>query len=158
MAVIAVVVRLSSAGPALFAQERAGKGARPFRLFKFRTMVADAEARLEERLPLSSLEEPMFKMRDDPRATRLGRLLRKTSLDELPQLWNVLRGDMSLVGPRPEELRLLARYGEAELVRLAVRPGITGPMQVHARGGSSRSLSDSRSSASTSRTTPSARI
>jgi len=80
------------------------------------------------------LAEPMFKLRQDPRVTRVGRFLRRTSLDELPQLFNVLRGDMSLVGPRPEELWLVERYGETQRFRLQMRPGLTGPMQVHGRG------------------------
>jgi lipopolysaccharide/colanic/teichoic acid biosynthesis glycosyltransferase len=80
------------------------------------------------------MKEPMYKLRRDPRVTRVGRFLRRTSLDELPQLFNVLRGDMSLVGPRPEELWLVERYTEPERFRLRIRPGITGPMQVHGRG------------------------
>ena len=80
------------------------------------------------------LDEPMFKLREDPRVTKVGRFLRRTSLDELPQLFNVLRGDMSLVGPRPEELWLVERYGETQRFRLQMRPGLTGPMQVHGRG------------------------
>jgi lipopolysaccharide/colanic/teichoic acid biosynthesis glycosyltransferase len=83
---------------------------------------------------VDALEEPMYKLRRDPRVTRVGRVLRHTSLDEVPQLWNVLRGDMSLVGPRPEELWLVERYSETERFRLAMRPGLTGPMQVHGRG------------------------
>jgi lipopolysaccharide/colanic/teichoic acid biosynthesis glycosyltransferase len=90
--------------------------------------------RISEVIPVDDLKEPMYKLRSDPRVTRMGRFLRKTSLDELPQLFNVLRGDMSLVGPRPEELWLVERYGETERFRLAMRPGLTGPMQVHGRG------------------------
>jgi lipopolysaccharide/colanic/teichoic acid biosynthesis glycosyltransferase len=101
---------------------------------KFRTMVRDAEARLGEVVTLGALSEPMFKVRDDPRVTRVGRLLRRTSLDELPQLFNVLMGDMSLVGPRPEQVELVDLYTDEQCFRLAVKPGLTGPMQVYGRG------------------------
>ena len=132
--VIAVAVRLDSPGPALFKQLRAGRHGRPFRILKFRTMCRDAEDRISEVISVDELNEPMYKLRRDPRVTRVGRFLRRTSLDELPQLFNVLRGDMSLVGPRPEETWLVERYGETERFRLEMRPGITGPMQVHGRG------------------------
>jgi exopolysaccharide biosynthesis polyprenyl glycosylphosphotransferase len=134
MLLIALAIRLDSRGPALFKQRRAGRNGAPFTMLKFRTMVRDAEERLEEVVSFSSLPEPMFKVKDDPRVTRVGRFLRRKSLDELPQLANVLNGDMSLVGPRPEELRIVALYGEAEQFRLDLRPGMTGPMQVHGRG------------------------
>jgi lipopolysaccharide/colanic/teichoic acid biosynthesis glycosyltransferase len=101
---------------------------------KFRTMVADAEERLSELVDLEQLDEPAFKIPDDPRITRAGRFLRRTSLDELPQLINVLRGEMSLVGPRPEEEAVVALYNERQRIRLAVKPGLTGPMQVYGRG------------------------
>jgi len=132
--VIAIAIKGDSPGPVLFRQRRAGLHGRPFTMLKFRTMVRDAERLLPELIDLSALEEPMFKLRCDPRITRVGRLLRRTSLDELPQLLNVLAGDMSLVGPRPEEVRLVERYGETERFRVHVRPGMTGPMQVHGRG------------------------
>jgi lipopolysaccharide/colanic/teichoic acid biosynthesis glycosyltransferase len=103
-------------------------------MLKFRTMVNNAQARLPDLIAVDELTEPAFKLREDPRVTRVGRLLRRTSLDELPQLVNVLRGEMSLVGPRPEELWLVERYAEADRFRLEMRPGITGPMQVHGRG------------------------
>jgi exopolysaccharide biosynthesis polyprenyl glycosylphosphotransferase len=131
---IALAIKLESWGPVLFTQLRAGRGARPFRMRKFRTMVRDAEARLPQLVPFDKLQDPMFKLRDDPRVTRVGRLLRRTSVDELPQLWNVLRGDMSLVGPRPEQLDLVERYRPEHRFRLAVKPGLTGPMQVFGRG------------------------
>ena len=134
MLVVAVLIRLDSKGPALFGHPRAGRHGKPFRMLKFRTMCHDAEARISEVLAVDDLPEPMFKLREDPRVTRVGRVLRRTSLDELPQLFNVLRGDMSLVGPRPEEVWLVQRYSETERFRLAVRPGLTGPMQVHGRG------------------------
>jgi lipopolysaccharide/colanic/teichoic acid biosynthesis glycosyltransferase len=96
-------------------------------------MVADAEERLPELVDLASLSEPAFKIADDPRVTRFGRRLRRFSLDELPQLINVVRGDMSLVGPRPEEESVVALYDERQRLRLGVKPGMTGPMQVYGR-------------------------
>jgi exopolysaccharide biosynthesis polyprenyl glycosylphosphotransferase len=135
MAVIALAIRLDSRGPSIFRQSRGGRGGDPFTLLKFRTMVHNADRQLGELVDIDQLASPVFKLHDDPRVTGVGRLLRKTSLDEIPQLWNVLRGDMSLVGPRPEQLDLVARYdAEARAVRLAVRPGLTGPMQVYGRG------------------------
>ena len=133
MAVVAIAIKLDSRGPALFFQVRAGREGVPFRMLKFRTMVADAEERLHELVSFEDLPEPSFKLRSDPRVTRVGRFLRRFSLDELPQLFNVIRGDMSLVGPRPEEVDLVQRYSEPERFRLSVRPGLTGPMQVHGR-------------------------
>ena len=134
LALVALAVRLDSRGPALFRQTRAGLGAEPFEMLKFRTMCADAADRLREVVDIDALAQPAFKVKGDPRVTRVGRVLRRTSLDELPQLINVLRGEMSLVGPRPEEVWLVDRYGEADRFRLEMRPGITGPMQVHGRG------------------------
>jgi exopolysaccharide biosynthesis polyprenyl glycosylphosphotransferase len=134
MIAIAIAVRFSSRGPALFTQLRAGRAGKPFKILKFRTMCHDAEERIGEVISPDELAEPMFKLREDPRVTKVGRYLRRTSLDELPQLFNVLKGDMSLVGPRPEELWLVERYGETQRFRLEMRPGLTGPMQVHGRG------------------------
>jgi exopolysaccharide biosynthesis polyprenyl glycosylphosphotransferase len=134
LALIALAIRLDSRGPAIFVQRRAGRGGRPFRIYKFRTMSADAERRLAEVVSIDDLPEPAFKLNGDPRVTRVGRRLRRFSLDELPQLWNVLRGDMSLVGPRPEQIELVRRYRPEHLFRLNVKPGITGPMQVFGRG------------------------
>jgi lipopolysaccharide/colanic/teichoic acid biosynthesis glycosyltransferase len=138
MLAIALAVRLSSPGPALFRQLRQGHGGRSFWFLKFRTMTADAEHRLRD---LEALNEAaggvLFKMRRDPRVTRLGRVLRRTSLDELPQLINVLRGEMSLVGPRPLQMRdsaLLEQIEpEAYARRLVVLPGLTGAWQVGGR-------------------------
>lgn len=138
MLAIALAVRLSSPGPIFFRQLRLGRGGEPFYVLKFRTMVADAEHRLGE---LESHNEAtggvLFKIRRDPRVTPLGRFLRRSSLDELPQLINVLRGEMSLVGPRPLQLRdsyrLEALDTEAFSQRLSVMPGITGPWQVGGR-------------------------
>jgi len=134
MLVIAVLIRRDSPGPIFFAQERAGQYGKSFRMYKFRSMVADAEARLDQMVNLEMLDEPRFKMRDDPRVTRIGTWLRRTSLDELPQLFNVLSGSMSLVGPRPEVMRIAARYSPAQRQRLLVKPGLTGAMQISGRG------------------------
>ncbi len=133
LVLIALAILLDSGRPVLFRQRRVGQEGRPFTMMKFRTMVVDAEQQLPELIDLASLDQPAFKIRDDPRVTRVGRFLRRTSLDELPQLINVLRGDMSLVGPRPEEEAIVALYNERQRSRLAVKPGVTGPMQVYGR-------------------------
>jgi lipopolysaccharide/colanic/teichoic acid biosynthesis glycosyltransferase len=103
-------------------------------MLKFRTMVPEAESLLPSLVEIDRLREPMFKLAGDPRVTRIGRLLRRTSVDELPQLVNVLRGEMSLVGPRPEQVELVERYRPEHRFRLVVKPGLTGPMQVYGRG------------------------
>jgi exopolysaccharide biosynthesis polyprenyl glycosylphosphotransferase len=133
-ALIAVAIVVDDFGPVVFAQRRAGLDGRPFSMLKFRTMVTDAEHRLNGVVRIDQLAEPMFKVRSDPRVTRVGRVLRRFSLDELPQLVNVLRGQMSLVGPRPEQLELVARYLPEHQFRLSMKPGMTGPMQVFGRG------------------------
>jgi lipopolysaccharide/colanic/teichoic acid biosynthesis glycosyltransferase len=130
----AVAIRLDSPGPALFVQERVGQGGRVFRMVKLRTMVRDAQDRVHEVLSLNPLQGPVYKVPNDPRVTRVGRFLRRSSLDEVPQLWNVLKGEMSLVGPRPEECWVVACYNDRERQRLAMKPGLTGPMQVNGRG------------------------
>jgi exopolysaccharide biosynthesis polyprenyl glycosylphosphotransferase len=129
-----LAILLDSGPPIFFRQTRGGERARPFQVLKFRTMVRDAEARLPELVRFDELADPMFKLKADPRVTRVGRVLRRTSIDELPQLINVLRGEMSIVGPRPEQLDLVERYALEHQFRLAVKPGITGPMQVYGRG------------------------
>ena len=134
MVVIAIAVKLDSKGVAFFTQWRAGENGRPFKIVKFRTMVDGAEEMLTTLVDLEAMESPVFKLRDDPRVTRVGRFLRRTSLDELPQFWNVLKGEMSLVGPRPEEMRVVQLYNDWHRQRLAVKPGMTGPMQVSGRG------------------------
>jgi lipopolysaccharide/colanic/teichoic acid biosynthesis glycosyltransferase/glycosyltransferase involved in cell wall biosynthesis len=135
VAVAAVAIKLDSPGPIFFGQVRIGENGRRFRIFKLRSMVRDAERQLDALVDLGALgDEPAFKLRDDPRVTRVGRILRRTSLDEVPQFYNVLRGDMSLVGPRPEEERVVALYTDQHRQRLAVKPGLTGPMQVSGRG------------------------
>lgn len=130
----AAAVKLDSPGRVFFVQERVGLGGRRFRMVKLRTMVPDAEAHLEAVLAHSALQGLASKMPNDPRVTRVGRWLRRWSVDELPQLWNVLRGEMSLVGPRPEEVRVVEQYSDWHRRRLAVPPGLTGPMQVAGRG------------------------
>jgi exopolysaccharide biosynthesis polyprenyl glycosylphosphotransferase len=133
LAGIAIWVRLVDGGPVLFHQERVGLNLRPFDVVKFRTMVVDAEARLDQLLDRNVLVGHAFKLDDDPRLTRTGRWLRRTSLDELPQLWNVIRGEMSLVGPRPPLPREVADYDIWHRRRLSMKPGITGLWQVEAR-------------------------
>ena len=131
---IGVAIKLDSRGPVFFSQVRAGLGGRPFRMYKFRTMRSDAEAMLDQVVEIEELEDPMFKLRDDPRVTRVGRILRRFSIDELPQLFNVLVGEMSIVGPRPEQVEIVERYSAEDRFRLTVKPGVTGPMQVFGRG------------------------
>jgi exopolysaccharide biosynthesis polyprenyl glycosylphosphotransferase len=133
LAVIALAVRLDSAGPALYCARRVGKRGRIFVCYKFRTMVADAEKLKQQLRAQNEREGPFFKMKNDPRITRLGRWLRKYSLDELPQLWNVLQGDMSLVGPRPHPVDDFEQYSLEHFRRLDVTPGLTGIWQVSAR-------------------------
>jgi exopolysaccharide biosynthesis polyprenyl glycosylphosphotransferase len=133
LALIAVAILVDSGRPVLFRQRRAGMEGEPFTMVKFRTMVNDAEERLGELVDLAKLEQPAFKIHDDPRVTRIGRVLRRFSLDELPQLLNVFGGSMSLVGPRPEEESVVALYDERQRGRLAIKPGMTGPMQVYGR-------------------------
>jgi exopolysaccharide biosynthesis polyprenyl glycosylphosphotransferase len=129
----ALLILLGTGRPVLFSQRRIGKEGKPFTVLKFRTMVQGAEEQLGELVDLEKLDEPAFKIADDPRVTRVGRVLRRFSFDELPQLLNVVHGDMSLVGPRPEEEAVVALYDERQRLRLAVKPGMTGPMQVYGR-------------------------
>jgi exopolysaccharide biosynthesis polyprenyl glycosylphosphotransferase len=131
---VVAAIKLDSRGPAIFVQLRAGRLGAPFRMYKLRTMSVDAERELEALISLDALAEPMFKLRVDPRVTRVGRFLRRFSLDELPQLVNVLRGEMSIVGPRPEQIEVVERYRPEHRFRLDVKPGMTGPMQVYGRG------------------------
>jgi len=135
---IVLLIRLNSSGPVLFRQLRRGRHGRPFHMLKFRTMVPDAEQRLGDLEQHNESEQGvLFKLRDDPRVTSLGRFLRRSSLDELPQLVNILRGEMSLVGPRPLQLRdsdkLRQLDPEGFACRLQVLPGLTGPWQVGGR-------------------------
>jgi exopolysaccharide biosynthesis polyprenyl glycosylphosphotransferase len=134
MLTIALAVKLTSSGPVFFTQERYGRNRRRFRIYKFRSMVADAEGLMNSIESLNEAQGPIFKIRKDPRITKVGRLLRRMSLDELPQLFNVITGDMSLVGPRPMSLRDVQRFSEGSLMRrFSVMPGITGLCQVSGR-------------------------
>ena len=131
MMIIALVILVDSPGESpIFVQTRVGLNGRQFRFFKFRTMHPDAEKHLEELLAMNEMSGPVFKIKDDPRITRVGRLLRKTSLDELPQLWNVLMGDMSMVGPRPALPRETEQYDEKAWKRTEVLPGLTCYWQI----------------------------
>ena len=130
---IALLIKLDSEGPVLFRQERIGERGHPFTMLKFRTMHIGAAEQWSQLVFDRGLNEPVLKLADDPRLTRAGRWLRRWSLDELPQFWNVLKGEMSLVGPRPEEPRVVGHYTDHQRRRLAVRPGLTGPMQILGR-------------------------
>jgi exopolysaccharide biosynthesis polyprenyl glycosylphosphotransferase len=130
---VGFAVKLSGPGPVLFSQTRVGKGGREFTIYKFRSMAIDAEGQLDDLLDLNESDGLLFKMREDPRVTPVGRFLRRFSIDELPQLWNVVRGDMSLVGPRPPLPSEVADYGTDVRRRLLVRPGVTGLWQVSGR-------------------------
>jgi exopolysaccharide biosynthesis polyprenyl glycosylphosphotransferase len=133
LATIALAIKLDSAGPVLYRAPRVGRKGRRFLCSKFRTMITDADKLKAELRASNEREGPFFKIADDPRITRVGRLLRRYSLDEIPQLWNVLRGEMSLVGPRPHPLDDFEHYDLEDLRRLDVTPGITGLWQVTAR-------------------------
>ena len=130
---LALAIKLDSPGPVIFTQERVGRRGRHFRFHKFRSMHIDAEQRLAEVLAHNEIDGPVFKMRNDPRITRVGVILRRTSLDELPQLINVLRGEMSLVGPRPPLPREVAQYRPSDMIRLHVKPGLTCLWQINGR-------------------------
>jgi len=130
---IALAIKLDSPGPVLFRQMRSGREGRPFVLYKFRSMYEGAETDMERLLAMNEASGPLFKIKDDPRRTRVGRFLRRTSLDELPQILNVLRGDMSLVGPRPALASEVAQYQDWHRKRLEVLPGLTGLWQVSGR-------------------------
>jgi exopolysaccharide biosynthesis polyprenyl glycosylphosphotransferase len=133
MVLLGAMIWLHDGGPALFTQVRVGKDGRVFRIFKFRTMVVDAEARKEQLIANNDSDGVLFKLRNDPRVTAVGAYLRRWSIDELPQLLNVLRGDMSLVGPRPALPDEAAKYADHVRRRLVVKPGLTGLWQVNGR-------------------------
>lgn len=133
MLLIALAIKLGSSGPVLFTQMRSGRGGVPFKVYKFRTMVVDAEARKQEIMHLNERNGPAFKMKDDPRVTGIGRFLRATSMDELPQFFNVLFGDMSLVGPRPLPVDEAGATDQWHRRRLEVKPGLTCIWQVSGR-------------------------
>lgn len=123
--ITAVAIRLDSKGPAFYSQKRIGKNGKPFKMYKFRSMCVDAEQQLERLAALNERDGPTFKITHDPRVTRVGRFIRKTCIDELPQLINILRGEMSLVGPRPPLPNEVAVYTPYQMRRLGVTPGLT---------------------------------
>ena len=131
--VIAIIIKATSKGPAFFSQKRVGKNGKEFDMYKFRSMVVNAEELKEKLVAQNEMSGPMFKMKDDPRVTKVGKFIRKTSIDELPQLWNVLKGDMSLVGPRPSLPKEVAQFEEWMYKRLEVKPGLTCYWQVSGR-------------------------
>ena len=130
---IAPAIKLDSPGPVFFSQTRVGKNGRRFRIYKFRSMYQDAEARKKDLLKQNEMNGLMFKMEDDPRVTKVGAFLRKTSLDEFPQFLNVLKGDMSLVGTRPPTEKEFEQYNEHYRRRISMTPGLTGMWQVSGR-------------------------
>ena len=130
---LVIKIRSEDGGPAFYSQERIGKNEKPFKMWKFRSMVVDADKMLDELEDQNEIDGAMFKIKDDPRVTKIGHVIRKYSLDELPQLWNVLIGDMSLVGPRPPLPSEVAEYTDYDKQRLTVMPGCTGLWQVTKR-------------------------
>ncbi len=133
IAIVACAVKFTSKGPVFFSQKRVGKNGELFDMYKFRSMVVNAEELKEKLAHQNEMSGPMFKMKDDPRVTKVGKFIRKTSLDELPQLWNVLKGDMSLVGPRPSLPKEVAQFEKWMYKRLSVKPGLTCFWQVSGR-------------------------
>ena len=131
MLLVALLIVIDSPGASpIFSQTRIGRDGKPFTFYKFRSMCPDAEEKLEELLPRNEMEGPVFKIKDDPRITRVGKFIRKTSIDELPQLWNVLKGEMSIVGPRPGIPREVEQYDDYAKQRLLVTPGLTCYWQI----------------------------
>lgn len=129
--ILSIVIFIDSPGASpLYTQVRVGKDGRTFKFYKFRSMVPNAEKKLEELLHKNEMEGPVFKIKDDPRITRVGRFIRRSSIDELPQLFNVLKGDMSLVGPRPPLMREVSQYNDEQMMRVSIKPGITCYWQV----------------------------
>ena len=134
MLIVAILIKIEDPkGPIIFAQERNGQYPKTFRMYKFRSMYVDAEERLQDLLHLNEQSGPAFKIKDDPRITKIGKFIRKTSLDELPQLINILKGEMSIVGPRPAILREVQLYNDYQMQRLLVKPGLTCIWQVSGR-------------------------
>ncbi|KXF70122.1 hypothetical protein AQ487_00110 [Enterococcus faecalis] len=131
--IVAVCIFLDSPGPVIFSQYRIGKDGRPFKMYKFRSMVLNAESLLLSLQEKNEASGPMFKIKNDPRITKFGKFIRKTSIDELPQLWNVLKGEMSLVGPRPALPSEVNQYTKYQKCRLIVKPGCSGLWQVCGR-------------------------
>ena len=133
IAIVACAVKVTSKGPVFFSQKRVGKNGELFEMYKFRSMVVNAEELKENLEEQNEMSGPMFKIKDDPRITKVGKFIRKTSIDELPQLWNVLKGDMSLVGPRPSLPKEVEQFDNWMFKRLSVRPGLTCYWQVSGR-------------------------
>ncbi|OFI45915.1 UDP-phosphate galactose phosphotransferase [Floricoccus penangensis] len=134
IAITAIAMKIEEPkGPVFFSQTRIGKNEKEFTMYKVRSMCVDAEKKLHNLLEQNELQGAMFKMKEDPRVTKVGKFIRKTSIDELPQLWNVLKGDMSIVGPRPPLPREVAKYTNYDKQRLLVKPGCTGLWQVNER-------------------------
>ena len=133
IAIVACAVKVTSKGPIFFSQKRVGKNGELFEMYKFRSMVVNAEELKENLEDQNEMSGPMFKIKDDPRVTKVGKFIRKTSIDELPQLWNILKGDMSLVGPRPSLPKEVEQFDNWMFKRLSVRPGLTCYWQVSGR-------------------------
>lgn len=131
--IIAIIIKFTSKGPVFFSQKRVGRDGKEFKMYKFRSMVVNAEELKEKLVAQNEMSGPMFKMKDDPRVTKVGKFIRKTSIDELPQLFNVLKGDMSLVGPRPSLPKEVAQFEDWMYRRLEVKPGLTCYWQVSGR-------------------------
>jgi lipopolysaccharide/colanic/teichoic acid biosynthesis glycosyltransferase len=138
MLLVAIIVRIDSPGPVMFRQHRVGKDGRLFNFYKFRTLYADAQERFPElyryQYTQDEIEQLQFKREEDPRVTRAGTWLRKSTLDELPNFWNLVRGDVAIVGPRPEIPEMLKYYTPDQMIKFSVRPGITGLAQTMGRG------------------------
>lgn len=133
MIIVAVLIKIDSKGLIIFSQERVGKNGQIFKMYKFRSMVANAEEMLDRLKDKNEMSGPMFKIKEDPRITKIGKIIRKTSIDELPQLFNVLKGDMSLVGPRPNLPNEVAEFSSYHRKKLLVKPGLTCYWQVMGR-------------------------
>jgi exopolysaccharide biosynthesis polyprenyl glycosylphosphotransferase len=133
MIIVTIAIKLDSKGPTVFSQERVGKDGKLFKMYKFRSMVNNAEELKDKLLDKNEMSGPMFKMKDDPRITKIGRFIRKTSIDELPQLFNVVKGDMSLVGPRPNLPKEVKKFNPYQRKKLLAKPGITCYWQVMGR-------------------------
>lgn len=133
MIIVAAAIKLDSKGSIIFSQERVGLNGKPFKMYKFRSMVEDAEELLDKLKDKNEMTGPMFKIKEDPRVTRVGKFIRKTSLDELPQLFNVIKGEMSLVGPRPNLPREVIQFSREQRIKLLAKPGLTCYWQVMGR-------------------------
>lgn len=131
--IVAIAIKLDSSGPVVYSQTRVGKNEKHFKMFKFRSMVINAEDMLKELKPMNEMDGPMFKIKEDPRITKIGRFIRKTSIDELPQLINILRGEMSIVGPRPSLPSEVEEFEPWMMERFVVKPGLTCFWQVSGR-------------------------